>query len=72
MKNEVVDKYRLALTRCFQGENGDDLLQIWDEMYCSRISFQAGIEPEEVAFREGERAFVQRIKDELQLIKEGK
>lgn len=58
-------QYPQLIKSVFHTQAGDKLRRQWDKMYRERLSFQPGMSPEEVAFREGQRSLVQEIEDML-------
>ena len=62
MKN----RYEEQIDVVFGNKNAEWLLEEWQKMYGDRLSYFADLTPEEVAFREGERAFYLHIKGILE------
>ena len=60
-----MSKYQEEIDRIFGTKNAEWLLNEWQKQYGDRLSYMAGMEPEEVAFREGERSFYLHIKEVL-------
>lgn len=51
------NKYMQLIREVFGNDKGQELLNLWSEIYVSRPSYVEGISTDEVLVREGERRF---------------
>lgn len=58
----VEDEYQRLIKTVFGNGNGEKLLDMWQDVYGDLASYIPGMDPQEVAYREGGRAFYIFIK----------
>ena len=59
-------EYEELIRNVFSNQQGEKLLDMWQNMYGDQLSFVQGLSSEDVAFNEGHRAFYLVIKRSLE------